>query len=64
MLSSLLALHTTEMYMRSCGISWYYRFKVAQMYFYCTMFQPTTKPRNYRIYNVELNLLTSVVSGN
>jgi len=32
-----------------CGISTHYRFNVAQMFLSCTMFQPTTKARNYRI---------------
>ncbi len=27
-------------------------FQFAQMFLSCTMFQPTTKARNYRIYNV------------
>jgi len=47
-----LGLQVTVKYMRSCGISRLSHFKFTQMFLTSTKFQSTTKPRNYRIYNV------------
>jgi len=38
--------------MLSCGVSRHYRFNFEQMFDTCIELQFTTKPRNYRLYNV------------